>query len=54
MTQSSTYTCILDDMLTVNVEIFAGLNICCFSPMKSSAGMLSWCLGQWCLLFRYN
>ena len=58
MTQSSTYTCILDDMLTgmhtVNVEIFAGLNICCFSPMKFFAGMLSWCLGQWCLLFRYN
>ena len=58
MTQSSTYTCILDNMLTgmhtINVEIFAVLNICGFSPMKVFAGMLSWCLDEQYLLFNYS
>ena len=39
---------------TVNGERFAGLNICDFSPMKFFMEMLSWCLGQQCLLFNYS
>ena len=38
----------------VNVEIFAGLNICGFSPIKFIMGVLSQCLGQQCLLFNYS
>ena len=36
---------------TVNGEKFAGLNIHSFSPMEFFVGILSWCLGQKCLLF---
>ena len=38
----------------VNMEIFAGLNICGFSPIKFITGVLSQCLGQQCLLFNYS
>ena len=40
--------------LTVNVETFAGLNICGFSPVKFFTGILSQCLSQQCLLFNYK
>ena len=39
---------------TVNVERFAGLNICGFSPLKIFVGILSQCLSQQCLLFKYS
>ena len=63
MTQSSTYTHVyyhrsltiwLRIYDTINVEIFAVLNVCGFSPMKVFAGMLSWCLGEQYLLFNYS
>ena len=41
-------------MATINVKIFAGLNICGFSPMNLFAGILSQCLGQQCLLCNYS
>ena len=38
---------------TVDVERFTGLNIHSFSPMKFFAEILSWCIGQQCLLLTY-
>ena len=38
---------------TVNVEIFAGLNIHGFSPMKFFMEIISQCIGHHCLLFTY-
>ena len=39
---------------TVNVERFAGLNICSFSPMKFFAEILSRCIGHQCSLLTYS
>ena len=40
--------------VTKKLEIFTGLNICSFSPMKFFATILSWRLGQQWLLFNYS
>ena len=47
-------SCLLYYIATVNVEIFAGLNICNFSHMNFFTWILLWCLGQQCLLFKFN
>ena len=41
---------------TVNMERFAGLNICGFGLMNSKffMGILSWSLSHHCLLFNYS
>ena len=36
--------------ITVDVERFAGLNVCCFNPIEVFMEILSHCLGQKCLL----
>ena len=38
-------------MLNIDVERFAGLNVCGFNPIEVFAEILSRCLGQKCLLF---
>ena len=40
-------------MATINVERFAGLNICGFNQMKLQ-GIFSWRLGQKCQIFMEN
>ena len=42
---------VLSNTYTIDVERFAGLNICSVSPMKFFTEILSWCIGHYNVYF---